>query len=182
MLPLQQFSEMWHNENFHIIDTFFRRLTAKLTTRQEKKEEKYSSVCPLCFVYSLVCSCRRTEARSISGKLWRGWIFPRWKLSFRVLIERDERANSASCVHKASSHTVILFSCLPLLCFVSSTHGDLHKHRRNEKYFYSGTNTTRFKYFRGKKSSSSNLLITSVSLYLFWSLVVDRLVTIALVT
>lgn len=28
MLLLQQFSEMWHNENFHIIDTFFRRLTA----------------------------------------------------------------------------------------------------------------------------------------------------------
>lgn len=42
MLLLQQLSEMWHNENFHIIDTFF----FAFYTRQPRGRRKKKNIHP----------------------------------------------------------------------------------------------------------------------------------------
>lgn len=118
MLLLQQLSEMWHNENFHIIDTFFR--LAFRASRGEEERRKIFIRVPA-FVYGLVCSCRRTEAEASMGKTLWGWIFPRCR-AFVSCFDREsepqsgcsvrgEESNSTLCVYNDSATQPNDFSC-----------------------------------------------------------------------
>lgn len=109
MLLLQQLSEMWHNENFHIIDTFF-RLPAffRAYTRQSRGEQQRKKKNPSCarFVYCLACSCRRTEAEASEVDISEA------KLSW-VAGERERREKREIVMYISRTHSQRRLFLLP---------------------------------------------------------------------
>lgn len=132
----------WEFSHYRYLLFFFGfRAYARQSQEAEKKRGKNVHPCARCFVYALVCSCRRTEEPKHQWENCEVGYLP--KQSFRfVFFDREsarrsvqhERAGS-SCVYNSHRriHSNRFFLPLLLLRIFNTARGVLHKVERNNE-------------------------------------------------